>query len=670
MSKIQTFLDNILSSRFGKDVRQSIHDAIQEIDSVADTAQTSATAQAEAARKSAQSASNSASAAAVSEDNARTYMESANASATNAKASEEASKLSETNSKSSENNAKVSEEHAQAVFESLPEDYGTLSKEFYEVAIKQKASGEDIHTTDSSNAKVGEFALFGKARQQTTSGKNKFNTDNPTGTEIATYTKEKNSVTVSTGDTSSLGYGRVVFNIPLQLDKSYVLSFDTDSTAHILVGWYGIHKEIDEGGKTHYSAKFTGITTNSFSIGVRESNTTVKFSNIQIEEGEVETPWEEYSGGIASPNPQYPQNIEVPNGDVVVKSCGKNLLKNTATSKTTSGITFTVNDDKSVTVNGTASESVYLRLSEYTEMSLIQGFRYKLSGCPIGGSSNSYRFQIWKGTEANQQVHDYGGGSIFTFDETFTNWNIAIFITKGATINNLTFYPMLCIATDTDDTYQPYKETSFSIPTTDFAGIKVDSGGNYTDQNGQQWICDEIVKYADGSGEKVQNVIKYAINENTDIRNHVYNSDEISQFIVFIANTPKSNTGALLKPVCNILSRIALGDLKTKTGIALTEKSVNSVHISLPKTIASTVAEAKAKLIELGTVIYYPLAEPIITTLTSEEIAEIEKLSTFYPVTNISNDADCGMSVTYLCDSKNYIDSKIAELATAMVNSI
>ena len=63
---------------------------------------------------------------------------------------------------------------------------------------------------------------------------------------------------------------------------------------------------------------------------------------------------------------------------------------------------------------------------------------------------------------------------------------------------------------------------------------------------------------------------------------------------------------------------------------------------------------------------FYILAEPIRTPLTTEEIAEIEKLHTFNPVTNISNDSDCGMSVTYLVDSKIYIDNKIASQMDAL----
>lgn len=49
MANIQKYLEQILSARYGKDVRQSIHDAIQAIDNVADGAKDSATASAKEA---------------------------------------------------------------------------------------------------------------------------------------------------------------------------------------------------------------------------------------------------------------------------------------------------------------------------------------------------------------------------------------------------------------------------------------------------------------------------------------------------------------------------------------------------------------------------------------------------------------------------------------------
>lgn len=41
--------------------------------------------------------------------------------------------------------------------------------------------------------------------------------------------------------------------------------------------------------------------------------------------------------------------------------------------------------------------------------------------------------------------------------------------------------------------YEPYREQLLTLPTPNgLPGIPVTSGGNYTDQNGQQWICDEV----------------------------------------------------------------------------------------------------------------------------------------------------------------------------------
>lgn len=77
MSNIQTHLDKIKSARYGRDVRQSIHDAIKEIDAVADTAQNSAAKSAASALASETSAKASMESALVSEANAKQYMEQA-----------------------------------------------------------------------------------------------------------------------------------------------------------------------------------------------------------------------------------------------------------------------------------------------------------------------------------------------------------------------------------------------------------------------------------------------------------------------------------------------------------------------------------------------------------------------------------------------------------------
>ncbi len=71
MSSIDEYLKKILASKYGKDVRQSIHDAIDKIDEIAEGAQSSATTSANAAKSSA-------SAAKASETNASASVTNAN----------------------------------------------------------------------------------------------------------------------------------------------------------------------------------------------------------------------------------------------------------------------------------------------------------------------------------------------------------------------------------------------------------------------------------------------------------------------------------------------------------------------------------------------------------------------------------------------------------------
>lgn len=56
--------------------------------------------------------------------------------------------------------------------------------------------------------------------------------------------------------------------------------------------------------------------------------------------------------------------------------------------------------------------------------------------------------------------------------------------------------------------YSPYREKLLTLPTPNgLPGIPVTSGGNYTDENGQQWVCDEVDF---GKSVKVQRIDKGA----------------------------------------------------------------------------------------------------------------------------------------------------------------
>lgn len=129
----------------------------------------------------------------------------------------------------------------------------------------------------------------------------------------------------------------------------------------------------------------------------------------------------------------------------------KNLLENIGATTTSNGVTFTVNDDGSVTVNGTATANASLKINY--DFDLPNG-EYILSGCPKGGTTNTYYLHAY-GEGIN--CHDIGQGGTFVANDNKIDY-VRILILSGQTVNNLTFYPMIRKASDTDDTYEPYRD--------------------------------------------------------------------------------------------------------------------------------------------------------------------------------------------------------------------
>lgn len=157
---------------------------------------------------------------------------------------------------------------------------------------------------------------------------------------------------------------------------------------------------------------------------------------------------------------EYPFAIEL----------GKNLLEVTATSRTSSGITYTVNEDGSVTVNGTATANSYLVLGA---VGLKGGTTYALNGCPTGGGGTTYRL-YWQGVSGN---YDEGNGTTYkpTSDGEI---NIRIVIYSGTTVNNLTFYPMVRLASNADSSFVPYNDSGIEFSAIEENNIIITNEGD------------------------------------------------------------------------------------------------------------------------------------------------------------------------------------------------
>lgn len=187
-------------------------------------------------------------------------------------------------------------------------------------------------------------------------------------------------------------------------------------------------------------------------------------------------------------------------------------------------------------------------------------------------------------------------------------------------------------------------------------GLKVEENGNYTDENGQQWIADEIDL---ARGKYVQRIRKLVLDGNIDTK-HVGQHENGTKYLGIILQE-KDYT---LKASNMLCTRYIRAEWTNKNGYVYSAKK-DTVFITDNR---FTDSETTKKIIdEEKPVIIYPLLTPIETDLPPETISAFKKLHTNYPNTIVSNNADAGMELTYTADTQSYVDKKIAEISTAIV---
>ena len=96
--------------------------------------------------------------------------------------------------------------------------------------------------------------------------------------------------------------------------------------------------------------------------------------------------------------------------------------------------------------------------------------------------------------------------------------------------------------------------------------------------------------------------------------------------------------------------------------------NVSGVGIAIRMTeFDGDIAKFKKWLDDNEVYVVAPRSKPITVNLSKDEVDKILSLHTYYPSTKISADTD--FEVTYIANTKNYIDNKILEVATALVAS-
>lgn len=392
---------------------------------------------------------------------------------------------------------------------SLKEDLSTKITKFY------ASSQGETHLADSDNGKIMDMMLYGKSEQKQYSGDNIYYMD------YEDYSQTYNGVRITS---TKFGYS--------------VSGTFSDTGAYTLINRYitlapGTYKMLLKNisalkiglSKRDYSAITTiseGKTDTTFTLDeetevcltIRYSNTTSNETNeIMLTKNLEATSYEPYTGGIPSPNPDYPQEIK----SVVnptVKIVGKNLLNPTLQTTTRNGVTCTANGDGTYTLNGTATSNTQLVVGYHN---ILDG-QVKMLGCPSGGSTKTYCviMQFSSGITGGEKgrIYDIGNGGVgSTSDSIKSGANYIrgiISIMSGTTCNNLLFRPMLTTdLTATYDDFEPYKEQTVTLPYT-LNAIPVSSGGNVT-IDGQQYVAD----YVDVEREKLVRMVDSSKLDNT-----------------------------------------------------------------------------------------------------------------------------------------------------------
>lgn len=528
-------------------------------------------------------------------------------------------------------------------------------------AIVEKASGEMLNVTDSSDLGLKGLKVFGKGEQAKTTGAQLFQPKKEnltTNDGLTGVINSDGSVTVT--GTPTKRYAQAYFeNVSSFPEGKYFISGGSHEVS-TLTFQVDITRQDD-------TIEYLRNTAIEFKADDKSRRVMIKYDSPDLQKtnytiypmlnvGETQAPYEPYTGNQPSPNPDYPQEIKIPgsDGSLEVRVFGAQLIAKTYASATINGITYTVNDDGSVTANGKATSNSFFLLSMLPKANDVF-----LSGGKSESISIVYTNMVNKGYK------DVGNGIYIPnqFDyEKYPNSRIQIQITEGTTVTNEIIRPMLN-AGSTALPWEPCKLQPLTLSTPNgLPGIPVDSGGNYTDEKGQQWICDE----ADFErGKYIQRVIKkenpvfakngdYAV-EGSEL--YFCSIPEISETKEMAL--PGTGISTYMQYTNTVLNRNETGFYISYGGIWARIKDVGDLDAF------------NAKLQDAVFYFTYKGIPETETDLLEKQLKAYRALHTNYPTTNVSTDStpQAGLEMEYVADTKSYIDKKFEELQKALVNT-
>lgn len=569
------------------------------------------------------------------------------------------------------------------------DDY--LDKVEDNLLIKSTESGTEMMLTDSSDMNIQELHLYGKTEQASTTGVNLFDINDRLSFNSIFKVDEEGYITATIPANNTEDYQYYNFftkksNL-VKANTNYLIICEVVKmpTTKCSIRLTSVDKstpgQID--GNVTISGKASGLEINlmktksdmsdsesftrgyfSTSPGFTENQ--IKFRVSVLEDTSITADtfkYEPYTGGQPSPNPDYPQEIKsIENPTVSV--AGKNLFEPSTINYSYNNSRITANVDNSQknsikikinTINATEGDLyafAYVDINKFvkkiksnTTYTIVLKNPQNIGAVFVGTIIGTNRITNTVAVKSNviklQTIDDISNKSTFTL----------VFYFAGTVKENVTigFDDIAIYEGDYPNAeIEEFKEIQTTQPTCELNGIDD--------------VRDELIVRTDGTGQLIQRISE----EKFKFKGFSESADCPGRYVKI--NCLKNNYKKSVKGFCNIASYSDWGIPKDNSWIfGITQRNM---YLAPPKNENYTLNELNEYLADIEIAIIAQLEEPIVTDLTVEEVQKLLALHTNKPNTTIWNDQDAEMQITYVADTKTYIDNKLKELNDAIVASI
>jgi hypothetical protein len=541
---------------------------------------------------------------------------------------------------------------------------GVMDKLLLYKALKNK-SGAEISASGNPVTLSGTLAdnplkeckIYGWSKQETTKGKNLFDFSKLVSDGVNVMNYEKQTITVP-ARTNNTGYNQTLRDLcPGITPGTYVFSMKR-SNPNSGNGSYFLEAAKDFPINTPIELTDELLDNHISWYNSDTSEVENVISEIQIEKGTEATDYEPYTGGQPSPNPEHPQEIESAGSDgkINLEVHGKNLFNITIESKCDKsgesstkriilpgeyilGLTYT---------NICANYLNNVFISQERISFFSDGVGYGIGIGVIAEKGKKYVISgEYKNGDMRMVFYDKSGGIMCNTDDNpfvvpeGTKYAVLLLRKSKNTTEEVVFKNIQVEEAISPTAYEPYHEPqSLSIQTpTGLPAIPVNTDGNYTDTNGQQWIADYIDlkrgKYVQRVWQKTfDGSESWGVYTNTGF----YLADILPEKMKnreMLCNQLRGSDGGIASDV------IIVGAFGTNSTIYIDNCTLRD------NTLADKgLSNWKAHLAKHPLVVMTYLAEPIERNLTPSEIQAYQELTTYAGTTILENDADCYMEVS------------------------